>query len=202
MSATRTLIEEQTRKGMIVGTIAYRHHRVYVPGAGFGQRARRPQRHVFLRILLHEMLAGHRPPRAPTSLELLQQVIHGEPTPLSGDIPEPLRALVVKALQKNPADRYSSMRELVAALRAAQRPSGVAAAPEKYRRTWPAATSLVIIAAAAAGAAFYGHGSPPSSPAERTEHAAEVSPGGSSKYFAGRRRDRLQMRLRRSRLAG
>ena len=42
-----------------------------------------------------------------TSLELLQQVIHAKPAPLNAAIPEPLRALVMKALEKNPADRYS-----------------------------------------------------------------------------------------------
>ena len=104
-------------------------------------------------VVLYEMLAGRRPFQAATSLELLQQVIHAKPAPLSGDIPEPLRALVMKALEKNPADRYPSMRELVTALRAAQRPSGQgAAAPRPRRGKWMAAAGLAAIAIAAAGA--------------------------------------------------
>jgi serine/threonine protein kinase len=149
MSATRTLTAEQTRKGMIVGTIAYMS-----PEQASGSVLDASSDLFSFGIVLYEMLAGHRPFRASTNLELLQQVIHGEPAPLTGDIPVPLRALVMRALQKNPADRYSSMRELVAALRAAQRPSGVTGAPEKQRRTWLAAAGLVIIAIAAAGAAL------------------------------------------------
>lgn len=151
ISATRTLSEEQTRKGMIVGTIAYMS-----PEQASGSVLDGRSDMFSFGIVLYEMLAGHRPFRAPTNLELLQQVIHGEAAPLSRNIPEPLRTLVMKALKKNPAERYSSMRELVAALRAAQRQSGASAAvPKTKPRAWLAAAGLAAIAVAATGAALF-----------------------------------------------
>jgi len=145
MSATRTLTEEQTRQGMIVGTIAYMS-----PEQASGSVLDARSDMFSFGVVLYEMLAGHRPFRASTNLELLQQVIHAGPAPLAGDIPEPLRALVLKALQKNPAERYSSTRELVTALRAAQRPSGqTVAAPERHRGPWLAAAGIAAIAVAA-----------------------------------------------------
>ena len=160
-STTRTLTQEQTRKGMIVGTIAYMS-----PEQASGSVLDARSDMFSFGVVLYEMLAGHRPFRAPTNLELLQQVIHGEPAPLNADIPEPLRALVMKALQRNPAERFSSMRELVAALRAAQRPSGVTAAPVKHRRNWLAAAAIVALAVAAAGAALLW----PRKPAQQLEY--------------------------------
>lgn len=150
-SATRTVIYDETRRGMIVGTIAYMS-----PEQASGSVLDARSDMFSFGVVLYEMLAGRRPFLAPTNLELLQQVRHAEPALLSGDIPEPLRALVMKALQKNPADRFSSMRDLVTALRAAQRPSGLTAAvPEKHRRFPLAAAGLVLLAVAAAGAALF-----------------------------------------------
>ena len=120
---------------MIVGTIAYMS-----PEQASGQPLDARSDMFSFGVVLYEMLAGQRPFTAATNLELLQQVIHAKPAPLSDDIPEPLRALVMKALEKNPADRYPSMRELVAALRAAQRPSGQGrgrAAASAAANGWP-----------------------------------------------------------------
>jgi len=144
LSATRTLSEQQTRKGMIVGTIAYMS-----PEQASGKPLDARSDMFSFGVMLYEMLAGQRPFRAATNLELLQQVIQAKPAPLSDDIPEPLRVLVTRALEKNPADRYPSMRELVAALRAAQRPSGQGpAAPRTHRRRWLAAACLAAVAVA------------------------------------------------------
>ncbi len=145
LSATRTLSEAQTRQGMILGTIAYMS-----PEQASGNTLDARSDMFSFGVVLYEMLAGQRPFRAATNLELLQQVIHAKPAPLKNDVPEPLRALVAKALEKNPADRYPSMRELVADLRAAQRLSGQrAAAPRAHRGKWLAAAGLAIVAVAA-----------------------------------------------------
>ena len=153
LSATRTLTEEQTGRGMIVGTIAYMS-----PEQASGKTLDGRSDMFSFGVVLYEMLAGQRPFRGATNLELLQRVIDSKPAPLSDDLPEPLRALVTKALEKDPADRYPSMRDLVAALRTAQRPSGqAAAAPRKHRGKWLAASvvAAVVIAAAIAGLWFF-----------------------------------------------
>jgi serine/threonine protein kinase len=146
---TRTITEEQTRQGMIVGTIAYMS-----PEQAAGQTLDARSDMFSFGVVLYEMLAGHRPFTAPTSLELLQKVIHAAPEPLSDEIPQPLRALVTRALEKNPADRYPSMRELVVALRAAQRPSreGPAAPARRTGKRLAAIGLAAIVIAAAAGA--------------------------------------------------
>jgi eukaryotic-like serine/threonine-protein kinase len=147
---TRTLTQEQTRQGIIVGTIAYMS-----PEQASGKKLDARSDIFSFGIVLYEMLAGRRPFAAATNLELLQKVIHSTPTPLSSDIPEPLRVLVTKAIEKDPADRYASMRDLVAALRSAQRPSRQAlTAPARRARKWLGAAVFAAIAIVAAAAAL------------------------------------------------
>jgi eukaryotic-like serine/threonine-protein kinase len=150
---TRTIAEEQTQQGIIVGTIAYMS-----PEQAAGKTLDARSDMFSFGVVLYEMLAGNRPFQAATNLELLQQVIHGTPPPLSDDVPEPLRVLVARALEKDPGKRYSSMRELVTALRAAQRPSREGlAAPARLRGKWLAAAGLagIVIAVAAGGLMFW-----------------------------------------------
>lgn len=159
MSATRTLTEHQTRKGMIVGTIAYMS-----PEQASGHPLDARSDMFSFGVVLYEMLAGQRPFRAAGNLELLQQVIHAKPAPLRADVPGPLRALVMKAIEKDPAHRYPSMRELVAGMREVQRPSGQReAAPRIRRGGWIVAASVAALAIAAAGAfLFWPRKAPPS----------------------------------------
>jgi serine/threonine protein kinase len=70
---------------------------------------------------LYELLAGRRAFSCKTDLELLQTIIHGTPDPLPSELPQPLRLSVEKALERNPDDRYQSMRELVVDLSRASR---------------------------------------------------------------------------------
>ena len=62
------------------------------------------------------------------------------------DVPEPLRAAVDKALEKDPADRYQSMRELVVDLRRAARKTTGSRAPVDAAQ--PGARKLALTAAA------------------------------------------------------
>src|SRR6202040_4291600 len=68
-------------------------------------------------VVLYELLMGRRPFTGTTEQEVMQTIIHRAPEPLSRDVPIVLRQIVEKALEKNPAERYQSMRDMVVDLR-------------------------------------------------------------------------------------
>ena len=142
---TRTLPEGRTRQGAIVGTIAYMS-----PEQASGESLDARSDIFSFGLVLYEMLAGNRPFSGATDLETLQKVIHQEPEPLGEEFPSALRIAVEKALAKDPAERYQSMRELVVDLRRlvrlkiAETPVALAAGP---RRRWLPWTVVVALAA-------------------------------------------------------
>jgi len=73
-----------------------------------------------LGTVLHELLAGRHPFESDTDLATLLAIASPEPAPsLPGDddaFPPALRAIVERALAKDPAKRYATMRELAVAL--------------------------------------------------------------------------------------
>ena len=69
-------------------------------------------------LVLHELLSGKRPDREP-------RLGTSALAPLGADVPAPLRSIVAKALEPEPADRYQTMRELVVDLRRLARRSGL-----------------------------------------------------------------------------
>ena len=110
--ATSPSAEAATRPGVIVGTIAY------MSPEQASSRAVDARSDVFsFGVLLYELLAGHRPFAGSTDLELLQNITHGAPQPLGEEVPPMLRMAMEKALEKDPDDRYQSMRELAVDLR-------------------------------------------------------------------------------------
>jgi len=131
--------EQLTSPGSTLGTLAYMS-----PEQASG-RALDARSDIFsFGVVLHEMLSGWRPFTGTNDLELLQTIIHGSPRPLSEDVPPMLRMMVEKTLEKDPCDRYQSMREVLVDLRRFTRArvtGGPAAtvrpAPQKkVRRDW------------------------------------------------------------------
>ena len=137
--------------GMVVGTIAYMS-----PEQAAGKTLDARSDIFSFGVVLYEMLAGRRPFEGATDLETLQTIIHGAPQPLPADVPAALRAIVDKALEKDPAERYQSMREMVVDLRRLIRQSGetVAPSPPSGRRWWRAA-ALILVTLVAGGAAIW-----------------------------------------------
>jgi eukaryotic-like serine/threonine-protein kinase len=146
---TRTLVEGATRPGVVVGTIAYMSPE-QASGAPLDARS-----DVFsFGVVLHEMLAGERPFTGANELEVLQRIIHGAPQPLPRGVSAALRGVVDKALEKKPADRYQSMRELTIDLRRAARaeadmPASVDRSPRRWLRIAAVAGLAMMLAAAA-----------------------------------------------------
>jgi Tol biopolymer transport system component len=114
------------------------------------------------------MLSGKRPFAGATDLEVLQRIIHGALLPLSENVPPPLRIVVQKALEKDPAERYQSMREMVVDLRRLTRATLETAAPGPSKRSWRWAAAIGIVLLAAGGLMLY-RSQQPSAPA-RTQY--------------------------------
>ena len=143
--ATGTLTEGRTRPGVVLGTIAYMS-----PEQASGKKLDARSDIFSFGTVLYELLAGKRPFSGATDLELLKTIIHGAPQPLGEDVPLALRMVVEKALEKDPAERYQSMRELVVDLRRLGRQK-VTDAPvavvARKRHTWmPWALAAMLVA--------------------------------------------------------
>ena len=151
---TRTLTERHTRAGVIVGTIAYMS-----PEQASGKPLDARSDIFSFGIVLYEILAGRRPFTGATDLELLKTIIHGSTEPLGGEAPLALRNVVEKALEKDAADRYQTMREVVVDLRRSLRPGKEeresAPQPQRQRSWLPWAVAAVMTVAAAGVAAYF-----------------------------------------------
>jgi tetratricopeptide (TPR) repeat protein len=105
--------------------------------------------------VLYEMLSGRRAFKGPTPADTMSAVLTKDPEPVGGpggDIPEALKEIVSRCLEKRPEDRFSSAHDLALALQAS---SGMAAmtAPKRavlprFRRLLLGGAVLVVVAIA------------------------------------------------------
>ena len=143
-----------SQKGAILGTIAYMS-----PEQASGEALDSRSDIFSFAVVLYELLLGKRPFGGRTDLEVLKTIIHGDLPPLNEDTPAAYRIMVEKALEKNPAERYQSMREMVVDLKRAQRsgsavrplPLETASVPVRTHRPWLAwgAVAVFLVAFAA-----------------------------------------------------
>jgi TolB-like protein/Flp pilus assembly protein TadD len=108
-------------------------------------------------VVLYEVLTRRSPFAGNTDRDVIDAVVHQEPQPLPPDLPEALRTIVEKALEKDPADRYQSMRDLVVDLKRVARrtasaevraPADAARPPAaaRSRRKWAVAATAAALA--------------------------------------------------------
>ncbi len=116
---TSALTAGHTMPGVVIGTIAYMS-----PEQASGRPVDARSDIFSFGVVLYEMIAGRRAFEGTTDLERLLAVIHAQPQSLSElcpEVPAGLRAAIERALKKDPVQRYQSMRDLVADLRAVLR---------------------------------------------------------------------------------
>jgi serine/threonine-protein kinase len=101
-----------TQTGAVMGTPSYMAPE---QAAGRGEQVGYRSDIYALGAILYELLTGRPPFRAASTLETLMQVVDAPPAPprlLNGAIPSDLEAVCLKCLEKSPADRYASAKEL------------------------------------------------------------------------------------------
>jgi serine/threonine protein kinase len=127
------------------------HHRLYVARAGLGQGLDACSDIFSFGVVLYEMFSGRRPFGGASDLEALKTIIHAPPEPLSHDVPAGLRTAIDKTLEKDPEERYQSMRDLVVDLRRVARNKVEepprTAAPQSRLRWLPWAALAAALAA-------------------------------------------------------
>ncbi len=119
-----------------------------------------------LGMILYEMLAGVPAFRGSTRTETWRQVLQDDPKPLSlyrADMPRDLQAIVRRATEKKPADRYQSAADLAADLQrflvgepTLARPLGATARAIRWARRHPTVTGMISVLAAAVLLLFAG----------------------------------------------
>jgi len=104
-----------THTGGILGTPAY-----ISPEQGSGKPIDKRSDIYALGVVLYQMVVGDLPYKADTPMAVIFKHIH-DPLPLPRqrvpDLPESIERVILKALAKNPDDRYSTAADLVSALR-------------------------------------------------------------------------------------
>jgi Tol biopolymer transport system component len=140
LDVTRTVSDSQTTPGMIIGTIPYMS-----PEQASGGKLDNRSDVFSFGAVLYEMISGRKPFDGSSSLEVLQKVIHAEVMTLGDDVPLGLRMVIEKALEKDPAERYQSMRDLAVDLKRLSRVrSGSQLAPSAPTPSWTNARRLVL----------------------------------------------------------
>jgi serine/threonine-protein kinase len=147
-------------------------------------------------VILYEIFTGTVPFKSESFMGILTQHITSEPVPPSQMahqhgrmVPPPLEAIIMRAMRKNPAERYQSMNELVHALsefggfalnrgasyqHQAVRPTGPRAGAGR-RRGWVLPASIAAVAlVAGVGIVIAGVSSGGSTPAATTPDAAAI----------------------------
>jgi len=112
--ARSALVGQLTVAGSVLGTASY-----ISPEQASGDVATAASDVYALGVVAYQCLSGHRPFDGATPIEIAMKHVRETPRPLPADIPPPVRAIVDRALAKNPGDRWPSASAMAAVARQA-----------------------------------------------------------------------------------
>ncbi len=104
-----------------------------------------------LGTMLYEMLAGKPAFKADSAIDVMHAIVHEDPAPLPDAIPEGLRTIVARCMEKKPGQRFQSARDLAFALRSLSNggSSHPRIAQARQRSLWPLVAGVAVVAAVA-----------------------------------------------------
>jgi serine/threonine-protein kinase len=119
-------------RGHGIGTLAYMAPEQLDPALPIDART-----DVYaLGVILYELLCGRRPYEAPDDAALIAAIRSGRPQlpiEIEPSVPEPLQAVAMRAMSRDPAERYASARDMALDLRRYAEGRPVLARPAAYR---------------------------------------------------------------------
>ncbi len=139
--------QTMTQPGVVMGTVQYMS-----PEQALGKDADHRSDIFSTGVVLYQMATGHLPFKGSTPTETITEIVRSEPTPiseLSPVTPSELERIIRKCMEKDPARRYQSARELAVDLSNLKRDSesGVTATVPVHKTPSRAAVIGVAVAA-------------------------------------------------------
>jgi len=95
-------------------------------------------------VMLYEMVSGKMPFSGVTSSHTIVQILEKDPSPLSKDVPAELERIVLKAMAKDPDERYQTAKDMMIDLRRLKKKLEVQA--EIDRTSSPSTERVAIVA--------------------------------------------------------
>ncbi len=111
-SLTQETMEYRTVRGLVLGTAAYMS-----PEQARGLEADYRSDQFSFGLIVYEMLGGKQEFARDSAVETMAAIVRDEPEPLDSRVPAPLKWVVDRCLEKEPARRYDSSRDLYQQLR-------------------------------------------------------------------------------------
>ena len=112
--ARSALVGQLTVAGSVLGTASY-----ISPEQASGAVATAASDVYALGVVAYQCLSGHRPFDGATPIEIAMKHVRDTPRPLPADIPPPVRAIVDRALAKDPGARWPTAAAMAAVARQA-----------------------------------------------------------------------------------
>ena len=142
-STEKTVLHVKTQPGTIMGTINYMS-----PEQILGRRVDHRSDVFSFGIVFYEMMAGRRPFVGESDVDTMHAILHEEPRAphvISSNLPRDLHRIVMRALAKDPKDRYQRISEFTAEIKDLRRnlESGKASVPVKTKLVLKTITTTV-----------------------------------------------------------
>ena len=144
----------KTSPGLVMGTCSYMS-----PEQALGRPTDARSDLFSFGIVLYELLTGHLPFVGRTTSETIEKITHTQPDPIARfnySLPPELERIIRKLLEKEPARRFQSARELLVDLKNLKRDSSsgevATATPRRNTRSIFAAMATIVVLIAAIGA--------------------------------------------------